>query len=804
MSGLIQDLRYALRTLAKQPAFTLAVLGLLALGIGTNAAIFGIFNGYFLRPLPFPDPDRLVRLDEAAPRWDLEYTGMAYPDFHHWRERNSTFEGMAVVDPTSFNLSGDGSAERVRGAEVSHDMAEVLGIHPLIGRDFAPADDEPGAPNIVLVTSGFWEEQWGGDPDVLGRTIRLNAEPYTVVGVLPPEATFVADARLWVPLRSELAETSGNYFLTGFGRLKEGVSREKALADLTRIHENLKDGGPASEDTHPVLDPALEREVGESRGPLLALLASVGLLLLIACANIAGLMLARGLSRTKEVSVRMAVGAGRGRIVRQLLTESLLLAGLGGLAGAVMGLWGSWAILATMPQELPTWMDFGIDYRFLLFVIVAVGASAVVSGLFPALRAARAGEGGLSPDAATRSTAGAGRSRALRTLVMGEVALAVVLLVVAALGAYDLRAVGKIDPGFDSEGILTYGISLPSAKYGDAQARLQFHEENLRRLRALPGVEMVGATSATPLGGHWGQFFAVEGEPEPGPDDVRPVTLNRVVSAGYLETMGVTLLHGRLLDEGDGRNGGTRTVVVNETFARNNFPDGEAVGRRIRYPWEEGEEAWMTVVGVIRNTRHYGPDEDMRQGLFQALPQMPMGYMTMVLRTSLDPTSLVPEIRELTRNMDPDVPVIRPQTMESIVDEALWSRRMVAWLFGAFAGMALILAVAGIYGVLSYTVTQRHLEMGIRMALGAGDGRLVRQVVGQGMVPVALGAMLGVVGAYAMARAVSSIFFDVGVGSPAIYAGVVCLLMVVGGLANLLPARRAARVTPTGALRAGE
>jgi predicted permease len=584
--------------------------------------------------------------------------------------------------------------------------------------------------------------------------------------------------------------------------LREGVRIETAQADLDRIHANLKENGPASDDTFPVLDDILERQLGDARGPLFALLASVGLLLLIACANIAGLMLARALAREKEVGIRVALGAGRGRIVRQLLTESLTLAAIGGVIGSLVGIWGSSAIVALSPEDLPPWVSVEPDYRFLLFIVGIVGLTAVLSGLAPALRAARDRGYGISLDAATRSTGTPGKKRGLKALVVFEVALSVVLLVVAGLGVRDVQTVMEVEPGFETEGILTFSLSLPSVKYEGEEPRLAFWDDYLARVRALPGVEVAGATSATPLGGHWGQFFRAEGAPELGPDDVAPVTLNRVVTPGYMEAMGIQLLAGRFFNDSDGVDEGSLAVVLNETWAQNNFPDVDPVGRRIQASWEGAP--WMTVVGVTRDTKHYGLDEEMRQGIFQPLAQEAVSYGTIVIRTPLDPLSLVPQVRQLTAEVDPDIPVVMPRTMGQIMEQALWGRRIVAWLFGGFAALALILAVGGIYGVLSYTVTQRKLEIGIRMALGARDRQVLGEVIRQGMGLVGLGALLGLAGGYGMARAVSSIFFGVGTGSPALYASVGAVLLAVGVLANLLPARKAARVSPIGALRAGE
>jgi predicted permease len=802
MSDLLQDLRFAVRTLARQPMFGLTVLAMLAIGIGANAAIFGLFNGFFLRPIPLPEPSQLVRFDERAPRWNLDYVGMAYPDFHFWREGNETLQGMAVAGREVFILSGEGSAERIQGASVTHDMAEVLGLQAILGREFLPEDDQPGAPDIVLLSEGLWEERWDRDPNAVGQTVRLNARPHTIVGILPEEAAFVMEARLWTPLRSELEETSGNYYLFGIGRLKDGVSIETALADLERIHANLKEDGPASDATFPVVEPILDRIIGDVHGPLMALMASVGLLLLIACANIAGLMLARALAREKEVGIRVAMGAGRGRIIRQLLTESFTLAAVGGVLGAMLGIWGSSALMALSPDEPPSWVSFDPDYRFLGFVVLAVGLTAILSGLVPAIRASRADSHGISLDAATRSTGSIAKSRGLKSLVVAEVALSVILLAMAGLGIRDFQAVMEVEPGFETEGILTFGLSLPSAKYEGEEDRLQFWEGYLNQVRAVPGVELAGITSATPLGGHWGQFFRAEGAPELGPDDAAPVTLNRVVTPGYMEAMGIRLMGGRFFTEADGRDEGSLAVILNETWARANFPDRDPVGRRIRASWEGAP--WMTVVGVTEDTKHYGLDEEMRQGVFQPMAQEALSWGSVVVRTSLDPVSLVPQIRQITTDIDPDVAIVQPQTMRQILDQSLWGRKIVAWLFGGFGAMALILAVGGIYGVLSYTVSQRKLEIGIRMALGAQNAQVLGEVLRRGMLLVGLGALIGLLGAYGMARAISSIFFGVGAGSLALYGTVLVILLLVGVVANFLPARRAASVSPVGALRSGE
>ncbi len=803
MSRFFQDLRFALRTLVGQPAYSLMVVGMLALGIAANTAIFSIFNGLFLRPLPFPDSRRLVDFDQTAPRWELEYVSNSYPDFYQWRAENSTFQGMAVFDNDAFNLSLEGEAQRVDAALVTHDMAEVLGITPVLGRDILPEEDMPDASRVALVGYGLWQSQFGGDPDVVGRTLRLDAEPYTVIGVLPREARFLGDADLWVPLSMDVDTNPYSWFLKGIGRLGEGVTAEQAQQDLFRIHKNMIDTREVNEITSPVVQPILDRYLGEYRLGGTALLGAVALVLLIACANIAGLMLARSLSRGREISIRVAMGAGRWRIIRQTLTESLVLAVAGGAAGAAMGFAGVRWLTAAVPEDLPSWIQFDADVRVIVFTFVVVVAAAVLAGLFPALQVSGADPGEVLQEAASRSSSSGSRRHALSTLVVGEVALAVVLLVVAGLSMRDFRQLQAVDPGFRAEGVLTYRVALPEARYEGQEDVLRYYEEHRQRLSAVPGVESVALASTLPMDGHWGQGIEVENAPPRDPDEPTPIILNRLVTPGYLATMGVTLLAGRDLVEGDGREEGSHAALVNETFVRRFFPEGtDPLGQRIRY--NQGAP-WMRVVGVTRDVKHYGLDEEMRPGIYVPLAQQRWPYrsMVMILRTSMDPLSLVAPARRVVQEMDPDLPVFDVTTLADQVAESQWTRRASSWLFSVFSALALALAIGGIYGVISYQVSQRNHEMSIRLALGAQCGQVTSQVLRQGMVLVATGLALGLVAAYAVARGISGMMFGVGAADPLVYLGVTILLLLVALVANFLPARRAGRVDPMQSLRGG-
>ena len=801
MSTLLQDIRYAVRTLLKQRGYTVIIVGMLGLGIAANTAIFSFFNGLFLRPLPFPEPERLVNLDERAPRWELEYTGANYTDFHYWREENTTFEGMALWGGAAFNLSLEGQAERVDAVLVTHDVDDVLGIQPILGRGILPEEDVPEAPRVVLLGYDLWTNRFGADPELVGTTLYLDGEPFEIIGILPEEAVFVGEADLWTAFRYDVESNPYSWSYTGVGRLKEGVTVEQAQQDLERIHKNQIESREVNEVTFPTVEPILERFLGEFRLGFTALLGAVVLVLLIACANIAGLMLARSLARGREMGIRVALGAGRRRIVRQLLTESLVLATVGGIVGTVLG-YGVFRLIAvTMPEDVPGWISFHADVRVVLFTFGLVASAAVLGGLAPAFQASRADPGIALQDATHRSTATGGRRRILSSLVVGEVALALVLLVVAGLSIRDFQTLQAVDPGFRPEGVLTFRVDLPRIDYGEVEERLQFLEAYSERLGALPGVEVAAVANVVPLAGHWGTGFQVENAPPRDPDEPTPIILNRVASPGYFQAMGVTLQSGRVFTEMDGREEESRVVIVNETAVRRFFPpDQDPIGARARY----GDESpWMTVVGVTRDVKHYGQDEEMRPGVYVPLAQYVIDGPIFVVRTSLDPTSLVAPARRTLQELDPNLPIYDVRTMSDRMAESQWVRQASSWLFAVFSGLALLLAVGGIYGVISYGVNQRAFELSIRMALGAEGGQVLGLVMRQGMLLVGIGTVIGLAGAYAAARGLSALFFGVGALDPIVYGGVTILLVGIAVVANLLPARRASKTNPMQSLREG-
>jgi predicted permease len=512
-------------------------------------------------------------------------------------------------------------------------------------------------------------------------------------------------------------------------------------------------------------------------------------------------MLARSLARGREMGIRVALGAGRRRIVRQLLTESLVLATAGGILGAFLGYGVFKIIVVTMPEDVPRWISFHTDVRVVLFTFGLVAAAAVLAGLAPAFQASRASPGVTLQDASHRTTATGGRRRVLSVLVVGEVALALVLLVVAGLSIRDFQALQAVDLGFRPEGVLTFRVDLPGADYEDAGARLQFLEAYNERLGALPGVEVSAVANVVPLAGHWGMGFQVENAPPRDPDEPTPIILNRVASPGYFQAMGVTLESGRLFTEMDGREEGSGVVIVNETAVRRFFPpDQDPIGARARY---SDESPWMTVVGVARDVKHYGQDEGMRPGVYIPLAQYPIDSPIFVVRTSLDPTSLVAPARRALQELNPNLPIYEVQTMSDRISASQWVRRASSWLFAVFSGLALMLAVGGIYGVISYGVSQRRFELSIRRALGAEGGQVLGLVMRQGMVLVGIGTVIGLVGAYAAARGLSALFFGVGALDPIVYGGVTVLLVGVALVANLFPAHRASKTDPMQSLRDG-
>jgi predicted permease len=802
LGGIRHDLRVAVRSIRINPAFSLTVVLMLALGVAGTTAIFSVFNGLFLRPLPFPNPDRLVDLNEAAPKWNLTQVSVSNPDYMAWTKGNSAFDGVAFFSAGGANLSdSSGLARRIQTAGVTHTLLDVLGLKPVLGRNFLPEEDRPGGAKVLLLGYDLWRSLFHGDPNVLGRIVKLDEQPYTVVGVLPREAVLPPEAEAWLPLAAD-PNQGGSYYLAGIGRLKPGVSMEQGKADLTRVHKGMIQSAKAYVNTltFPTVMPLRDRYLGDFKTVIRILLGAVGVVLLIACVNIAGLMMVRGEARSREIAIRAAVGASRVRIVRQLLTESLVIAVLGGAAGVLAGKACLAGMVSLMPDDIPRWIGFGWDARFALFSIAVTGAAAMLFGLAPALQAAAVNALSCLQEA-SRSSMSRSRHLVLSGLVICEIALACILLVCSGLLIQAFRKVLHVDPGFRPDHVMTWRLELPDAKYPKPEQQLAAYRDLVSRLKALPGVSAASAASFIPLaGGHEGNFFIAEDARPLARDEQNPVVLTVTTLPGYFETMGMTLLKGRWFTDQDVAAHTPQVVIVNETFAKRFWPGQDPIGKRIRYA-SDHETPWMQVAGLARDTKHYGLDVEMRPEVFMPFTLHPESGLTLVLRSSMDAGALAAPVRETIRQMDPGLAMFQVRTMTEWLDRSLWTRRASSWLFGAFAAVAILLAVAGIYGVVSFAVSRRTREIGIRIALGARPGDVMLRVLAGGMVLLAVGLAVGLAASMAIANVLKSVLFGVSGRDIGTYGAVAGLVALVGALANSIPARRAASVDPIRALR---
>jgi putative ABC transport system permease protein len=651
---------------------------------------------------------------------------------------------------------------------------------------------------VALVSKGLWQRLWGGTSNVLGQTLSLNSVPFTILGVLPAELGPLSRADVFIPLARDPNDGRG-WYLGAVGRLKPGISMEAARQDLLRVHKAQIPDRSVNEITSPRLTPLRERLLGDYRPVVYILLAAVGVVWLIACGNVAGLMLARGLARSKEISIRMALGATRSAVVRQVLVESLILSALGGALGICLGQVSLSALIGSLGDQLPQWLHFNIDHRFFLFCLATTTFTALLFGFIPALQMVSKIDLQGALQATTSKTTGSSRQRrSLNVLTVAEIALALVLLVNAGLLLKAFRAVQRIDPGFRADHVLTYNLSLPGARYTNRQ-ETPFFEAHLADLRGLPGVKFASATSIVPLAGHAGTFFQIENAPPKGKDEADPVVLVRSVFPDYAEAMGLTVLAGRFISDQETRGEGVRAVVVNESFAKKNWPNESPIGKRIKYPGTNSP--WMNVVGLIKDEKHYGFDQPMRPGVFLPFHFNSSRQMTMVVRTANDPLALLPAVRAILKKADPELPVYGVRTMADREHRSMGLRRTYSWLFGFFATVALVMALAGVYGVISYAVSQRTNEIGIRMALGAQRADVLRLVLRHGLWLAAIGMAVGIMGALVLARLMRTLLFNVDATDPITLAMVPLLLGGVTLLACLLPARRATRVDPMEALR---
>ncbi|HWR54382.1 MAG TPA: ABC transporter permease [Bryobacteraceae bacterium] len=818
MLALIQDLRYGLRMLAKNPGFAAVAVIALALGIGANTAIFSVVNGVLLRPLPYHEPDRLVRLSENSP--DFATMSVAYPNFVDWRDQNGSFRGLAALRWEDYDVTGEGQPEHLSGKMVSADFFRVLGISPVLGRDFDARADRLGAPPVVLIGGGLWSRRFGSSPAVPGKQLMLNGRSYTIAGVVPDGFQFEGKADVytlleqWDDILARSREMHPGIYVVG--RLKPGVTQIQAQSEMSAIASRLAEAYPKSNSRHGINIAPLRNEiVGNVRPRLLVLLGAVGFVLLIACANVANLLLARFTRRQKEIALRSALGAGRGRVIRQLLTESVVLALAGGVAGLAIARWGTQALLAAVPGGLPRMENIGVDGSVLAFTLGVSLLTGIVFGLAPALQVGVTDLHETLQEGSRGSSTGHRRLRNL--LVVSEVAAALVLLAGAGLMLRTIWSLGRINPGFDPGHVLTFSVGRPPANTSSSDRILQTLEQTVERIQSTPGVKKAGVSTLIPLTGRDNEIpFYVNGRPRPTSQGDMSWALLYATDPGYLKAMDIPLLRGRYIGPQD-MHRGSHVAVIDEVMARTVFPNEDPLGKSILVADLSGSlgpelAVPMEIVGVVGHVSHWGLASDagarVRSELYLPLSQIPDQFMkdmaassVFVVRTGTDPLAMLAAVRGAVLDAGNDQPVYGVRTMDQIVSASIADRRFSMLLLGIFAGLALLLAGVGIYGVISYTVAQRTREIGIRMALGAGQADVLKVVVAQGMLPVLAGLAIGLAASFGLTRLMAGMLYGVSAGDPVTFIGVALVLAAVALIATLVPARRATRVAPVVALR---
>jgi putative ABC transport system permease protein len=799
VTGLSQDLRYALRQLGRAPGFTAVAVLTLALGIGATSAIFSMVNAVLLRPLPYREPAELMMLHEARP--DGTRNTVSFPNFADWRAQDSAFRALAIVREQQFVLTGGTSPERVPGALVSADFLRVFGLEPVAGRLFAPGEDRAGRDGVAVISYGLWQGRFGGGGDAIGRTLVVDGRSVTVVGVAPAGFRYPSDADVWIPVSRDIPDLLSNRGLHAYevvGRLRSGATAEAARARLAALAEHLAREYPATNrGWGVVVEPLHAALVKDVRPTLLVLFGAVAFLLLIASVNVANMMLARATVRRHELSIRTALGASQGRLVRQLLTESLVIALAGGALGLLLATWGLSGLAALGPPQLaahgaqPT-----LDGPVVAFTLAVAILTSLVFGLVPAFQAARR-----DPEPDLRLGRGAGgteQRRTRRLLVAAEIALSLLLLVGAGLMGQSFLRLQAVDPGFRSDGVVTARVSAARSDADTARV-LDFYRNVVRRLAALPGVTNVAAVSYLPLGQEGARYrFLVEGQPPVEPQ-LRPGAEFFTIMPGYFATLGIPLLQGRDVGPQD-RWDGPGAVVINASMARRFWPGQSALGRRITFG-EPGDDDWLTVAGVVPDVKQRSLVGDPQPQVYAAQSQVGLEEMAVVVRSGGDPRTVARNIRQAVGEVDPNVPVSDVRTLEDIRRASISTDRFRTLLIGSFATAALLLAAIGVYGVIAYGVAQRVREIGIRVALGARRPEIVRLVIGEGMRPVAAGVVAGVVLAAGLSRFLGSLLYGVRPLDLSTFAAVALVLSGVALAACALPARRASRVSPMHALR---
>ena len=808
MNSIIKDLRFALRTLVKKPGFAIIAVMTLALGIGGSTSIFTVVNAALLRGLPYRSPEQLYHVWEQVPRQEFPKREMSYPDFQDYQQ-NNVFEGLAAYTGGGVLLSSNGETESIPGPRASANFFQVLGVEPILGRTFQAGEDQQGGPRVTVLTYGLWQRKFGGNPGVLGQQLTINGEGYTVIGILPASFQFaLRNNDLWLPYQPTQNQLTRRYMhgTNLIGRLKPGVDATQATSDLNVIAKRIEQ---QHYDSHAGITtrivPLQEEIVGTVKPILLVLLAAVGFVLLIACANVASLLLTRSLSRQKEVAIRSALGASRWRVVRQLLTESLLLSLVGGAAGLMIAYWGVPALVAVIPQQqliaMPFLRDLGLDTGILAFSFGLSLVTGLIFGLAPAVQSSRLDLNDVLKEGG-RHASGTASHRLRSALVVSEIALAVVLLVGAGLMMKSLWRLLNTNVGFKTENVMTMTIVLPPAKYTDPNQMINFNNQLRERVQSLPGVVGAGTVNILPVNGGNTTRFYVDGDPIPAPGQEIESNI-RTVSDDYFKTLGIPMLGGRTFDTRDTANTPV-AVIINKTIADRVFPGRDPVGMRLRYPSVQVDP--IVIVGVVGDVKITGLDEAVKPVLYYSFRQSPSTFANLVARTSNDPNALANSIRTEVRNLEPEAAILNVRTMDEMIAQtpASFMRRFPALLISIFAGVALLLASIGIYGVVSYSVSQQTHHIGVRMALGASPTDILKMVLKQGLVLALLGVGIGVLAALGLMQLVmkkSTLLFEVSGYDLGTFSIVTGALFLVALLACYLPARRATKVDPLVALR---
>jgi putative ABC transport system permease protein len=807
LDTLWQDVRFGVRMLAKNPGFAAVAVLTLGLGIGANTAIFSVVNAVLLRPLPFENPDQLVMIWQTNPQRGILQDLVSPPNLHDWQQQSHTFGQIAAFNPRGFSLTGTGEPEQLPGTFVSVELFPMLGANPLLGRNFLPDEGRPGGNRAVIISFALWQRRFGSDPNLVGKSLTLNDAIYTVVGIMPAKFQFpiqgqfpIPVSELWAPLAIDPAQVNrGSRELFTIGRLQPGVSIEDAQAEMDTIAQRLAEQNPDSNRGIGVHIVGYHQQLtGNLRPALLILLGAVVFVLLIACANVANLLLARTATRQRELAIRTALGAGRSRLMRQLVTESVLLSLLGGALGLALAYWNFDAIVAALPAHMPRAAEIQIDWQVLVFTFAIAVMTGVIFGLVPALQASSLNLNEALKESGGKGTGGFVRHRVRSLLVVTEVALALVLLVGAGLLIKSFHRLQQVNAGFNPENVLSVPFVLPQSKYPDGNARAAFIKRIMEKLKSLPGVQAVGGVTTLPLSGdHASRSFIVEGQTV-SPEG-RNVANMRAATPDYFRVMSIPIVKGRGFTEQDHFDAPT-VVIINESFERLYFPGEDPIGKRVISP-ASSDGIPMTIVGVAGDVRNGGPEDEPRPEFYYSYFQNPTRFMYMAIRTAAEPAGLIPAIRREIWSEDNDLPLANISTLEQLLSKTIAQRRFNLLLLGLFSGLALVLAVVGIYGVVSYAVTQRTHEIGIRLALGAQQGDVRKLVIRQGMIPVVGGIAIGLSGALALTRLMKSLLFGVSATDPLTFAVIALLLTFVALLACFVPARRATKVDPLVALR---